>query len=373
MRLISIIWMNKGIAIVSIVLILASNSFAQENTKIENAGIDKIINEFKDSLNIPGIAVGIALNDSIKYTNAIGYSNLETKTALTLNSVWHICSVSKQFSAVACLKLAQGNKLSLNDKISKYFDNIPNEYSEITISNLLSHTSGIKDYINEKKLYGLNWEKVIKDVFSDSLNFKPGTAWKYSNTGFWMIAKIIEKVSGMEYYQFLKNTFFNELNLGQTQKLTGNKVINQRVNGYLFESGKFQNPERNINEFYGQGDGDLMSTLNDLLIWNIALVQSKILNKESTYILWNPTKLNNGKWSETFPNSGIYYGLGWFIKNVDENTIVWTPGAGFGYSISSQFIPKYNLTIIVLCNKDQFLMADEIGFSIARNILKQCH
>jgi CubicO group peptidase (beta-lactamase class C family) len=362
--------MKKAFAFISILLIVISGLSAQEKIRIDSTEISKVIKELKDSLNIPGIAVGIAVNDEIKFTKSLGYANLETQTNLTINSVWHICSISKQFSTVACLKLVEAGELALSDKISKYIDGLPKEYQEITIFNLLSQTSGIKDYLNDKDLYGFPWEKVKNEIISDSLNFKPGSAWKYSNTGFWLIAKIIEKVTGMNYNKYLEKSFFVNLKMSQTQRLSADKIVNYRVAGYVYDSDKFSNSVVNINEFYGQGDGDLMSTMPDLLNWNIALIQGKIIQKESTSKCWTPTKLNDGNMLEIVPGSGINYGLGWFIKNINGNKIVWTPGAGFGFSLSSQYIPKYNLTIIVFCNKQQFLMADEIGFTLAEKILQ---
>jgi CubicO group peptidase (beta-lactamase class C family) len=350
-------------------LLTISASSAQTSIRIDKTQLDLIIKKLKDSLNIPGIAVGIAVNDEIKYINISGYANLETKTELTINSVWHICSLSKQFSTVACLKLAEENKLSLQDKISSYIDNLPEEYADITISELLSQTSGIKDYLNDKNLYGLPWENVKNQIFSDTLNFKPGAAWSYSNTGFWIVARIIEKVTGTDYNQYLSQNFFNKLKMDKTQRISGEKIIDSRVNGYVYKGGEFFNSVYDINKFYGKGDGDLMSALNDLLIWNISLTRGKIINEKSVSKLWTPSKLNNGKELEIATGSGISYGLGWFISDINKDKAVWTPGAGFGFSISSQYIPKYNLTIIVCCNKEQFLMANDIGFAIAKDIL----
>ena len=344
-------------------------SSAQDNIKIDKNQLDKTVKRMKDSLNIPGIAVGIAIGDKIKYENVFGYADLKTKRPVEINSLWHICSISKQFSTVACLKLVEENKLSLQDKISKYIDNLPEKFSDITIFNLLSQTSGIKDYLNEKNLYGVPWEKVKTEVFSDTLNFKTGSSWSYSNTGFWIIAKIIEKVTGMDYNQYLAQNFFHNLNMTTTQRVSGGKALKSRVNGYVPKADGFCNSEMDIDTFYGQGDGDIMSTLNDLLKWNIALTQGNIISKESTSKLWTPTKLNDGKTLEISPNSGINYGLGWFIKNINADKVVWTPGAGFGFSTSSQYLPKYKLTIIVFCNREQFMMADEVGFSIFKTML----
>jgi CubicO group peptidase (beta-lactamase class C family) len=174
----------------------------------------------------------------------------------------------------------------------------------------------------------------------------------------------------MDYNQFLEKALFTKLAMDHTHRLSVEKKPNQNVTGYVLKSEKLCSSDTNISSFYGQGDGDLMSTLTDLLKWNTALERGKILQIESTKLLWTPSKLENGKILETFPDSGVMYGLGWFIKEINGNKIVWTPGAGFGFSISSQYIPRYKLNIIVFCNRDQFLMADEIGFSIAKNLLQ---
>jgi len=363
--------MKKTLVLLSIVLISISVLKAQDNVKIDSDATDKIIINLKDSLKVPGIEVGIIVNDKIEYEKAFGYSDIEKQRELTINSVWHICSVSKQFLTVACLKLEEEHKLSLNDKISKYFDDLTGGYQDITIFNLLSHTSGIKDYLNEKNLFGLPWERVKSEVFSDTLNFKPGSAWRYSNTGFWTVARIIEKITGMDYNKYLEKTFFSELHMDQTRRISEWKPKDQTVDGFVSEDGKLIKADFKGSEFYGQGDGDLISTLSDLFKWNKALTQGKIIRRETLSKLWSPSKLNDGKILEAIPGSGVMYGLGWFIGNVDGDRIVWTPGAGFGFSISAQYMPGYNLIILVLCNKDQFLMADEIGFAIARNILRQ--
>jgi CubicO group peptidase (beta-lactamase class C family) len=362
--------MKKTLVLLSIVLISASALNAQKNIKIDAEGTDKIIINLKDSLKVPGIAVGIIHNDKIEYEKTFGYSDIENKRELTINSVWHLCSVSKQFLTVACLKLEEEHKLSLNDKISKYFDDLTGGYQDITISNLLSHTSGIKDYLNEKNLFGIPWEGVKSEVFSDTLNFKPGSAWKYSNTGFWTVARIIEQITGMDYNKYLEKIFFSELHMDHTRRISEWKPNDQTVSGFVSEDGKLTKTVLKDSEFFGQGDGDLISTLSDQFKWNKALTEGKIIQPESLAKLWSPSKLNDGRTLEIIPGSGAMYGLGWFIGNVNGHKIVWTPGAGFGFSISSQYIPEYNLIILVLCNRDQFLMADEIGFSIARSIIR---
>ncbi|HEX2937143.1 MAG TPA: serine hydrolase domain-containing protein [Bacteroidales bacterium] len=363
--------MKRAFSIIFISFIICFSLLAQNKINIDNTQIDNTVKRIKDSLNIPGMAIGIALGGEIKYISAHGYANLETNTPLNLSSIWHICSVSKQFSTVACLKLVEENKLALSDKISKYLDQLPERYSGITISYLLSQTSGIKDYINELNLYGLPWSEVKKGLLTETLNFKPGDSWSYSNTGFWIVAQIIEKVTGMDYNQYLEQNFFAKLKMLNTHRVSTEKALEMRVNGYVPEANGFKPPVMDIRKFYGQGDGDLMSTINDLLAWNIALTQGEILNKDLLLKLWTPSKLNNGNALEISPGSGVNYGLGWFIKSLNGDKVVWTPGSGFGFSTSLQYLPKYNLIIVVFCNREQFLMADEVGFSVAKKILNQ--
>lgn len=329
-----------------------------------------MIRSLKDSLKIPGIAVGIAIDSEVKYLCSLGYKDFETKAVLTNNSLWHICSITKQFTTAACLKLVEERKLSLQDKISKYFDYLPESYHNITISNLLTMTSGISDYINEKGLYGSSWEKIKDNLFTDSLNFKPGNAWSYSNTGFWMAAQIIEKITGMHYHSYLEQNFFSKIHMENTQQLSNHINIDSMVKGYEYRDHMYFPPTLDFAMFKGEGDGEIISTLSDMLKWNIALVHGKVINKESVFKMWSSPKLNNGQIMEVIPNSEITYGMGWFISNVNNNKVVWTPGSGFGFSTASQYVPDYKLTVIVFCNKEQFLMANEIGLEIIKRLIQ---
>lgn len=358
----------KKVILVLFLIKIGFSSFAQKAISIDSTPINNIIRDLKDSLKIPGVAVGIAVGNEIKYMNSFGYKDFEAKAELTNNSIWHICSITKQFTTVACLKLADEHKLSLQDKISKYLTNLPAPYQNITIFHLLTMTSGIKDYINEKNFYGSSWENIQDNLFSDTLNFKLGTAWSYSNTGFWIAAKIIEKITGMSYDQYLDQNFFAKLKIRNTQRFSSD--TDSVVKGYEYKDDMYFTPSLDFTKFKGIGDGEITSTLSDLLKWDIALADGKIINKETVFKMWTPSKLNYGQLIEVFQNSGINYGMGWFISNINENKIVWTPGSGFGFSTASVYVPNYRLTAIVFCNKEQFLMANEIGFAIIKRIIQ---
>jgi|WetSurMetagenome_2_1015567.scaffolds.fasta_scaffold211823_1 CubicO group peptidase (beta-lactamase class C family) len=345
-------------------------SAAQKSIRIDSVKINSVVKKLKDSLNIPGIAVEIAIGNEIKYKNVCGYKDIETKTELTDSSIWQICSITKQFTTVACFKLIEEGKLSLQDKISKYLNNLPESYRNITVHHLLTMTSGIKDYINEEMLYGSTWENVKEKVFSDSLNFKSGEAWSYSNTGFWIAAKIIESITKLDFNQYLEQNFFTKLQMTNTHRFSFATNRDFFVKGYEYRDNQYFPPELDITKFQGQGDGELISTLSDMLKWNRALANGEIINKEFVSRMWTRSKLNNDDVIEVSPNSGMNYGMGWFIKDIGDKKIVWTPGSGFGFSTTSQYMPDYDMTILVFCNKMQFLMADEIGFEIIKKVIQ---
>jgi CubicO group peptidase (beta-lactamase class C family) len=281
-----------------------------------------------------------------------------------------LCSISKQFATAACLKLSEEGKLSLDEKISGYINGLPESYENIRISNLLNQTSGIKDYINEKKLYGASWEDIKRSIFSDTLNFVPGSSWSYSNTGFCLAAGIVEKITGTDYYDYIKDNIFKKLKMEKTVPVSDIQDNGVMVKGYEYENGKYVAPYLDISENNGKGDGEYVSTLNDLLKWSIGLTGGKILKEKSLHEMWSRATLNNGDTIEVFPNSGMNYGMGWFVRKIGNVDVVWTPGSGFGFSTTLQYVPKYNLTVIVFCNREKFLMADEIGEAVIRKIIK---
>lgn len=356
--------------IVFIVLVgMVLPGIAQKALLIDSSQINNLVREFKDNRHIPGIAVGIAVGRDVRYVNFFGVKDVETGSALTDHSIWPICSITKQFTTIASLKLIEENMLSFDNRLSQYFDSLPLPYREITVGNLLSMTSGLKDYLNEKKIYDSTWENVRKAILADTLNFRPGKAWSYSNTGFWMAAKIIENITGMDYHQYLKQTFFDEFNMDNTRRFSPEFNNGLMVKGYRYKDKKFEAPLLDLAKFHGQGDGELTTTLSDLLKWNIALVHGELVEPDLIAGIWTPVKLNNGETTEIAPNSGMSYGMGWFIQDIDGQKTVWTPGSGFGFSTTSLYVPGYDLSIIVFCNKEQFLIANELGFEIQKMII----
>jgi CubicO group peptidase (beta-lactamase class C family) len=345
-------------------------SQAQNPVPIQNEHLNQLISNLKDSLNIPGISVGIAHQGQVLYLKSFGNSSLFPETPLSENAVWPICSVSKHFVSVACQLLVQERKLNLDYQIAFYLKGIPASWKGITVRQLLTHTSGIKDYIG-KDLYGKEWEEVIVALSNDTLDFVSGTKWNYSNTGFWIAAKIVEKITNLSYDQYLKTNFFNPLKLKNTKCIESWNATRNKVEGYYYENDCCMVSQFELNSFKGRGDGDIISTIGDLLKWEIALAQFKILNKQTFQDLLQPSIYNIGDTIRlSIPHSeNAGYSMGWFNKEFGDTQIFWTPGSLDGYSTSAQYIPDYDLHIIVFCNKGEFLLADRIGFEILQKLL----
>ena len=370
--------MNRFCFILIVLFTFYSNSiFSQTSNNLETS-VEKIVKKYMDSLSIVGISVSVIQKNQIRHKKSYGYANLELEVPMADSSVFRIWSISKQFCVASILKLEKAGLIKLNDPIGNYLDSIPQTWDPVTIQQLLSHTSGIKDYLNDfpegKKLNGKQYEEVLDST--RVLKFTPGDKWSYSNTGYWVLTKIIEKVTGKPYQNYLNEAFFNPLGMTNTQKNDFSKIVKNRVNGYKNVKGVMKNSTREWDENYmAEGDGELMSTLDDLTIWTKALFSGKIIALDDFQKSWNFAKNNNAEkvnasWIIYYDETASY-GMGWFISELEGHKIIWTPGAGKGFSTTVFSVPSFDLNIIVLCNARRFLISDKIAKEIAITIMNE--
>ena len=352
-------------------------TFGQISNDISDR-VEGIVKKYMDSLGIAGTSVSVIHKEDIKFNKSYGYSNLELDVPMTNSSVYRIWSVSKQFCAVSILRLEALGKLALTDPIGNYLDSLPTTWNGITIEQLLNHTGGIKDYLNDynegEKLHSTPFE-IVRDSTA-VLKFPAGEDWSYTNTGYWVLAKIVESVSSMPYHQYLKSEYFTSLDMSNTKKMDYFSIIKNRVSGYRHVNGIANNSTRYLDENHlALGDADLVSTLDDLNNWVIALFSGQIISKEQLNRAWTKGKKNNGepvnaKWIVYYDDKASY-GMGWFISELDGKKIIWTPGAGRGFSTTVFTIPEFDLHITVLCNDRKFLIADHIAKDIASKIINR--
>lgn len=333
MRLLAIIWT---------IFLLFSFTFADE--RVEK--IDKVLTELQKESSFNGNVL-IAEKGKIIYEKSFGYANYEKKELLSKDNIFDIASISKTFTAVAILKLEEKGKLKLDDKLTKYLPDLP--YENVTIRQMLSHTSGIVEFqkpIIRKEVEGKNVNTTqLKNVFvriKPKLDFTPGTKWSYSNTNYSFLALIIEKVSGKSYAEFIDKYIFQKAKM---------------KNSYISESGVPQNKKEKIVERYYRdgilspiyinaktlgfvkrykstynntvGSGNIHSIARDLYKYHKALQKGKLLKTKSLQKMYEPVKLTNDKDYKVSPvrNYPSKYGLGWEIAiDNSQGKIVYHPG-----------------------------------------------
>ncbi|MFW9930161.1 MAG: serine hydrolase domain-containing protein, partial [Candidatus Thorarchaeota archaeon] len=313
--------------------------------------IDKIFTRW-DNLHTPGCAVGVVYNNELIYSKGFGISNLEYGIPITTESVFRIASVSKQFTAACILLLEEQGKLSLTDYINIYFPEFPEAFEKIQIFHLLTHTSGIKDYLWLFNVAGYSFralEIIDEEIFFDmiknqkSLNFPPGEEFLYSNSGYVILALLIERVTGIKLSDFAKEHIFDPLNMKETHFHDDyRQVVKNRSKAYTIG----RNDEFIIFETANElvGDGAIFTTITDMAKWAKNFTDNKLGNQSPDFVkkLTKPGKLNN--------NKIINYALGLRISNYKGIDRIYHAGMIAGFRSSFMRFPNENLTIFCFAN-----------------------
>jgi D-alanyl-D-alanine carboxypeptidase len=298
----------------------------------------------------PGVAVLIARGDRVLLRTAIGRASIELGVPLSPDHVFRIASVTKIFTAATIMKLAEGGKLSLDDSLSKYLPNYP--YAEgVTLRQLLNHTAGVPEVRAASdpqiKVDPLNTASVVTQIGRSPLDFRPGTRWSYSNSGYVLLGAVIEKVTGTPWRKALQELILDPVGLKQTRHGDHSILMPGRVCGYSTD-----NPDHVItNVTYGASTephaaGDLVSTLDDLFHWMRAIAGGQVVSKSGFRLMITPT-----------PDSldvGYSYGLGMYLSRVRGATAVGHTGQTGGFTSSVTYLPDDDITVVLLANDENF-------------------
>lgn len=309
--------------------------------------IDSLIkNEFKDP-NGPGGVFLIAQKGKPVYKKAFGMANLELDAKLNTNSVFQIGSMTKQFTAIAILILEEQGKLKVSDPISKYIPSYPNG-NNITIHNLLTHTSGIKDFTKMKTLSDIAQKEMTPELMVDffknePVDFAPGEKFDYNNSGYVVLGYIVELTSGETYEDFIQKNIFDKTGMSHSYYASDRKIIKNRAFGYHKKSSGYVN-KTVINFSVPFSSGSLMSTLDDMLKWQNALNQNLLLSSKNEIKAFTKYKLNNGQ--------EIEYGYGWHLKNINGIETREHGGSIFGFKSMAVYIPSKDIYVVGLSNCD---------------------
>ena len=318
-----------------------------------SARVDSVVEAQRKTQKIPGVSLAVCRDGRIVKAAGYGLANVEWDIPVTPETIFQTGSVGKQFTATAVMMLVEEGKLGLDDKIVKFIPEAPATWNDVTVRNLLTHTSGIADYGGEEDTMGKGVINFRKDYTEEELvqafakmpkDFPAGQKWSYSNTGYVLLGVIIHRVTGEFYGDFLQERIFGPLGMTSTRIISEADIVPRRSSGYRLVKGEWKNQEWVAPTLNTTADGALYTNVLDLAKWDAALYTTKLIKRSSLDAMWTPVKLTNG---ETYP-----YGFGWDLASKDGRRAVSHDGAWQGFTMSITRYLDERLTVIVMTNLD---------------------
>lgn len=294
----------------------------------------------------PGCLVGVIKDGSLIYQQGFGMADIERKLPITTESPFYIASTSKQFTAACILLLAKRGELSVTDPINRYFPELPAYSCGITIAHLLHHTSGLRDYLTLKALAGSTFQESFgnQDALSillrqQELNYPPGSEYLYTNSGYILLAEIVRRVSGKSLAEFAEESIFSPLGMKNTFFDDGTTSDVACVVSYQERKGGYSRLDR---KFRVVGDGGIITTLEDLLLWDRDYYQHKLGDEWFYREFEKRGTLNAGETTN--------YAAGLTVGRYKGLPTLSHPGAMLGFSTQLLRFPKQKFTVIILAN-----------------------
>lgn len=352
---------------ISIMLpVMARGQTAPSN--VSSNAIEKLL---KDTFpaSAPGAAVLVVSKGTVLLRKGFGQANLELGVPVDPAQIFRIGSMTKQFTAVAILQLAEAGKLSLDDDISKYVTDFPTGGQKVSILNLLTQTSGLLSYTDEK-VWLATWRQdlSVNDILAFTrgkpLKFPPGTDWDYSNTNYILLGAIIEKVSGQSYADYVQEYIFKPAEMTHTLYDSTERVIPGRIPGYSPAGPQKWNNAAYLSMSHPYAAGALLSSVDDLWKWEKALAAGKLVSAKSLAAAYENHLLNDGR--------ATGYGYGWSIGRVQELSTVEHGGGINGFITYEMRVPKAELYIAILCNNEgaaESVGTGTLAFQIAKMVI----
>ncbi len=354
---------------IAIALIALSASVAPAAAQARRDADPKIIDHVFDAWNgadSPGCALGVGRNGRVLYEHGYGMANLETSTPITPASIFHVASVSKQFTAMAIMLLDRDGKLSIDDDIRKHLPEIRDYGTRITIRHLLTHTSGLRDQWELLALARGRFEENriteadVMDIVprQTALNFTPGAEYLYSNTGFTLLGVIVKRVSGKSLREFADERIFKPLGMKNTHFHDDyTMLVPGRTSAYDRRDGAWHVSIPNYDTY---GATSLFTTVGDLLKWEANLDNPVVGDRALIARMQTPTPLTGGDTSN--------YGFGLAISKYRGARVVGHGGADAGYRADVERYPEHGLATVVLCNAASAVPA-QLGRQVAEAYL----
>jgi CubicO group peptidase (beta-lactamase class C family) len=304
--------------------------------------IDVLMRRYEGA--VPGASLLVVRNGKAVVRRSWGLADIEAGTKAAPSTNYRLASVTKQFTAAAILLLAEDGKLELDDSVRRWLPTLPAATSSITIQQLLTHTSGIVDYedvIPKGTTAQLHDADVLRLLESqDSTYFRPGSDYQYSNSGYALLALIVERASRKSFAQFLSDRIFLPLGLRNTvAHEEGVSTVVNRAYGHTMRNGSWTRRDQSVTSAV-LGDGGIYSSIDDLAKWDAALYDSRLLNEESRRLAFTPHVATD--------QADVRYGFGWRVTG----ETVWHSGETSGFRNVIVRNPAQRLTVVILTNRD---------------------
>ncbi len=326
------------------------------------AAIDSTARSVLAATGVPSASVAVVMDGRIAYRQAYGTARLAPPSAASSSMRYAVGSVSKQFTATAVVMLAQEGKLSLSDPVSRYVPGLTRG-DEVTVRELLSHTSGYQDYwpqdyVMPNMLVPTTAEHILDGWAKKPLDFDPGTQWQYSNTNYVIAGRIIEQLSGMPLMQFLQTRIFAPLGMHSIADVNAGRLGETDAIGYYRHALGPLRPAPKEAAGWLFAAGELAMTAPDLAQWDISLIDRRLLSPAWYDTLTAPVLLKNG--------TDTHYALGIFIGGTPGHRVWEHSGEVSGFTSEDIVLPDARAAVVVLTNQDASTAAGQIGQRVGR-------
>lgn len=354
--------MRNPIRLLPLFFLFLAAAYAQNSRQ----DIDQIATQALKDTGVPSASVSVVENGKITYAHAYGDARLDPATAAEPQMRYAIGSISKQFTATAILMLQEEGKLTLDDHVDKYVSGLTRG-NEVTIRELLSHTSGYQDfwpqdYVPPMMLKEISAQKILDIWARKPLDFAPGTQWQYSNTNYVIAGLIVEKVSGMPFFDFVQKRIFKPLNMQSVADVNLSTLNASDATGYF----RYALGPPHVAPKEGKGwlfaMGELAMTAEDLQKWNISVINQTLLKPESYRKLETEVLLKDG--------SPTGYALGIGVAQRNGHRVLQHGGEVSGFTSTSTILPDDRMAIVVLTNQDAAEASGVIARGIAEKLLQ---
>lgn len=335
------------------ICILPIQLLAQVKPKPQASGqqekVDDYLREKMATRHIPGLSLAVVRDGRVIFAKGYGLANLELSVPATDKTNFPIYSITKSFTAIATMMLVEDGKILLDDPVAKHLPGISPAGRSVTIRQLLNHTSGITNYDDrplipaEEVFDGTlpDWEKWAATF---TMTSAPGERWEYGSIGYFLLGRLIEKISGKTYESFLQERIFSPLAMSETRLQNFDHLVPNRAAGYSWKAGAYLNAGR-INPATEFSGGGLVSTVQDMAKWDAALYSEKLLKQASLEEMWTNAKLNNG---QSVPS----YGLGFGLTPFRGHKRIGHSGSGPGFVTAYSRFNDKKVTVILFANAD---------------------